>query len=534
MENKELSVILQTLEKLKSYRAQYHTEWEELGQIFAPGTQNFTSSSKPWKKLNSSIDGHAPYFAQRLAAHIFGSAVNPATKFVRFVIDEYKAKLSKQEEDELEIINDRVLRSYICAKSGFSSSILEAISSAIIFGSGALYLNNKLGDDIIFKSLPLSQIYIAENDAGQVDTLFRCFKLSAKQLVQAFGIDNVSENVRTAAAQEPESEFEVVHCTRPNLFAKKKSEKFESYYVEVENNHILEKEMSSTFPFIVFRWAKHIGEKYGHGQGKLALTAIRALSHIRRENAKSLSFANNPVVLLADDGVIIPDQWSPGGVIQGAMSSLDGQKRLETWSPAGNSQAGLALYESEKDLLGKIFFAEDITMPIDKTRRTATEVNMIKNDQIRFLVGHIARMVDELLVPMAELHLQMLVENGEFADLKTKIMDKELKPEFVGSMTSLLKMEDVRATQMFLQSVLPLSQLDPSVIDRVNIDRVVLDTQKGTGTPSYILRSDEEFQALQQQKQAAQQQQMQMQNALAASEATKNISQANKYDQGGM
>lgn len=528
----DIKHILDTFSALKNQRHLYHTEWEELSEIFSPGMQNFVTHTKPWKKRNNSIDGHAPYYAQKLTSYLFGQATNPATKFVKFDVADFDVKLTKSEQLELDELNRRVLRTFASSKSNFASSIQEALFSSIIFGPGALYIDNQLGRDIKFKALPLSQIYFSENDAGHVDTLFREFKFSAKQLVQAFGKENVSEKVRTCLVSNPEEMFTVLHCTYPNMDSKKTKDKYLSYYIELDTNHILEKQELSSFNFIVFRWSKHIGEKYGHGQGKLALTAIRHLSHIRRENAKSLSFNNNPVMLTADDGVIIPESITPGMVIQGAMSSLDGQRRLEMWNPGGNSQAGLALYEQEKDLLAKLFFAEDLNLPVDRTRRTATEVSIMRNDQIRFLTPHMARLTNELLKPMAELVVQLLAENGEFDDFETDILNYELEPDFLGPLSQLLKFEDVRATQQFLQSILPLAEIDNSILESIDFQKIVEDTRQGTGTPSHVMRSEEEVESIRQQKAAAQQQQMAMQSALASSEVSKNLGQANKYNEG--
>lgn len=531
MESKEVELILGRLSSLQSQRAPLESEWEEIKNILCPGTQNFNGSkSTPWRPIGGSIDGHAAYLLQKLVSHIYSEAVNPQTKFVKYSLADHKVVLTKEEEIELDLINTRVLQRFADPKSNFSTAIQQTINSGIAFGPGILYIDNNLGKNIKFKSLPLSQCYIADNESGLVDTIFRKFKFTAKQAVQAFGRENVSKNIIVAYTNDPEQEFDILHCIYPNIESKKKNEKFESHYIEIEAKHVLQTQYLSKFPCIVFRWNAMIGEKYGHGQGKLALTVVRMLSKLRQQNILAKEMALRPILLTSDDGVLIPNPLNPGMVIEGGM--MDGQKRIDVLPINGNIQAGDAMYERELELLGQLFFAEDIASPVDKTRRTAVEVNMMGNDRMKFMSAQIARFLDQCLKPMADNVLQDMVENGEFNDLKTRILNYDLEPEFLGAITQLLKMADVRATQNFMQSVLPMVQLDPSIVNRINFDMFVKDTQKGTGTPSYILRSDEEVAAIQQAQQAQQQQQMQMQSALGASEVSKNLGQANKFNSG--
>jgi hypothetical protein len=526
----ELRYILDIYKTLCSQRAVYETEWEELARIYTPGMQSFQSKSKPWEIETRSIDGHAAYFKQKLVSHVFSQSVNPQTKFVKYSVSDKKVVLTKEEEIELDEINSRILQKFASSRSNFSTAIQQCIESGVVFGPGVLYVDNKIGDGIKFKTLPLSQCYVAENDSGLVDTIYRKFKFTAKQLVQSFGITNVSKTVQATHEANPEEEFEVLHCIYPNKESKKLRDKYLAYYVELGNEHVLDKQYLSHFPCVVFRWASMIGEKYGHGQGKLSLTSVRMLSKARQQSILAKELANRPILLTSDDGVLIPNPLNPGMVIEGGM--MDGQKRIDILPIQGNIQAGDDIYQRELELLGQIFFAEDIATPIDKTRRTAVEINTMNNDRFRFMTSHIAKLIDQLFKPMADLVLQLMVENGEFNDLKTKVLDLDLEPEFLGPITQLLKMEDVRATQNFMQSVLPMVQLDPSIINRINFDMFVKDTQKGTGTPSYILRSDEEVEAIQAQQQAQQQQQMDMQSALGSSEVAKNLGQANKFNQG--
>jgi hypothetical protein len=518
-----LNYTIERFKDLQAERSVLESEWQELSDIFQPGIQDFTSSSEPtWREANRTIDGHGKYLVQKLTAHLFGQLSNPATKWIHFIKDDDSEVVAPTFQNEVDIINKRHLRVFNDHKSNFASETQALYSSMIVFGIGIMYVENRLGKDISFKTIPLSQCYISENHKGTVDTLFRKFKFSAKQLVQAFGMDNVSEQVRKVLDKTPDKEFEIIHAVYPYLNAKRKKEQFTNEYIELGTQHILQKTKIEHFPYFVPRWAKHTGEKYGHGQGKLALSVIRSMTHIRLESHKSLDFSNSPLFLTSDDGVFIPDEITPGSFIEGGLSSMDGQKRIDIINPTGNPAAGLQLYELERDLLNKIFFIEDITMPVDKTRRTATESSLINQDRIRFLAPFISR-IESDLSSLVEHVLKLLNENGELDDISPETKSVNLKAEFLSPLARLLKMEDTRASQQFLQASLPLLQFKPELANMINFEEIINNARIGTGSPANILKTPEEyFQALQQQQQQ-QQAMMEQQNALNASQIAKNV-----------
>jgi hypothetical protein len=48
-----------------------------------------------------------------------------------------------------------------------------------------------------------------------IDTIYREFELSAEQIVSEFGIDNVSDKVKTALEKKPDQKFTLVQAIFP-------------------------------------------------------------------------------------------------------------------------------------------------------------------------------------------------------------------------------------------------------------------------------------------------------------------------------
>ena len=56
--------------------------------------------------------------------------------------------------------------------------------------------------------------YIAEDDKGRIDTVYRKFNLSARALVQKFG-NKVSQDIKVMAEKDPYQEVDILHAVYP-------------------------------------------------------------------------------------------------------------------------------------------------------------------------------------------------------------------------------------------------------------------------------------------------------------------------------
>ena len=57
----------------------------------------------------------------------------------------------------------------------------------ITFGTAAMFIEEDNDDLLKFSTRHIDEVYIAENDKGRIDTIFRRFHMTARALVQKFG-----------------------------------------------------------------------------------------------------------------------------------------------------------------------------------------------------------------------------------------------------------------------------------------------------------------------------------------------------------
>jgi len=111
------------------------------------------------------------------------------------------------------------------------------------FGTAAMSMEEDFNGDVFFcQSFPIGSYMIAKNEYGKVDTFCREFKMTVRQIVQKFGIDEVKKEINWSKISnyvknlwdinQTEQWIEVVHFIYPNpdYNPKKLESKFKKYY----------------------------------------------------------------------------------------------------------------------------------------------------------------------------------------------------------------------------------------------------------------------------------------------------------------
>ncbi len=70
------------------------------------------------------------------------------------------------------------------AESNFITSVHELYLDLGAYGTAVIFVEDKPGKPIGFRSFHLADCYVAENHEGVVDTVYRRYKHTARQLMQ--------------------------------------------------------------------------------------------------------------------------------------------------------------------------------------------------------------------------------------------------------------------------------------------------------------------------------------------------------------
>ena len=203
-------------------------------------------------------------------------------------------------------------------RSNFQREMFLTIRSMIIFGTGVISVE-MIGGDIIFKSHHIGYMFFDVNNRAEIDTVYRQIFYTVRQAAQQFGKDNLSKSAKKAFDSGKLSDIhEYVHVCEPNenFDGKIGSGKVKSFYICIPDKDIVKEDSDfQHLPYLVARFARTPGGIMGYGPAMEYIDDIRMLNRMARSNIEAREIANNPPMMVEDDGVIGQPVVGPMGTI---------------------------------------------------------------------------------------------------------------------------------------------------------------------------------------------------------------------------
>lgn len=554
----DIQAVLQRHEVLKRKKEQWYPLYQALAHFVLMRKQYFTrdATAGPFL-LNRVFDSTADHALHSMASSVLGQIwPNPFESF------EFVPQVAQDEavySDSFEMmstVNEILPANLALPEAGVMTAFHEAIIDAGLFGDGAIY-TIETGDyrcPVKAKSIDAKTITYAENEHGQVDTVYMEKIYTLGQLVKKFGEKNVSAKSRTAY-RDPKKlsdEIKVLHVIEPRLERNplklgNQDMAFASFHIEIDEKHVLLESGFNEMPVHVFRfWKSRPDDARGWSPAMTALADIRALNKLVEMFEKAGEMGLDPPKMVSSEDVLgagkIP--WGPGVSIPVHMSGRLASAGIAPIQPIMTTSNPSWAIQRMQDLRANIqqYFMLDILSDLSNTsRQTLGEAN-IRNELRQFMVGpHLIRILLELVTPFLDRSFNILLQMGLFGVIRGSVQDAQLQmqgispkyisEDFISRRTSglrgyrinfinpaarLMKLEESQGLNTLTAYTLSLAQVDPNVVKTVKWDEAVRTMQKLSGASQKVMRSPAEVlamiqaeaeMAMQQQQLAAEQQQ---------------------------
>ena len=218
------SALISRFDRLSGRRQNWETHWQEVADYMLPRKADITKRrSRGDKRMEKIFDSSPLQALELLASSLHGMLTNPSTPWftLRFKqleeINDDEAKLWLEEATEV------MYKAF--NRSNFQQEIFELYHDLITFGTAAMFIEEDDDDLLKFSTRHIDEIYIAENQKGKIDTIFRRFNMTSRALVQKFGT-NVSKDVSSISVKNPYEEISIIHAVYPrNDFNPNKKDK---------------------------------------------------------------------------------------------------------------------------------------------------------------------------------------------------------------------------------------------------------------------------------------------------------------------
>lgn len=552
-------------------------ERQELGERIASRYDTLEALRRPWEPLWQDI---ATYVMPRRSPGMGGTVGYPSTAAAATLFDTtaVQANLtlangqlawmsplespwfgydpgSTKDDDAKRWLSEvtRVSQSKL-ARSNFYTSVHEFYLDRGAFGTACLYVEisrKRNGKRVLnTQCWPVGTFVVDEDADGEVDTVIRTFKLTARQAAQKFGLDNLSPKVRKQA-QDPkqwDQKADYLHAIYPREDAERDASKADAanmpiaaVYVEKDCKHVCLTGGYPEMPVFVSRfleWGTGLGSLYGWCPAFVALPEARQLNYFAMWADALAEKISDPPWLAPEDLEGEIDVNARGVTyFSRELASANALPRPMV-ADVGRMNELMERIKDRKQAINDAFHVDLFQMfsQIQK-QMTAREVAERSSEKLIQFSPTFSRLTNELFNPMLERIFSLLLLNGDFGPLEN-IPQALLKPVPGNEGMVELPSPDVAYSsrialslralpsigyQRTLERLSMVSQMSPDVLDNYDFDAAERSAALTDGVPVEFLRPIDERDKLREARAQAQAQQAQQQQAMMAAEAAAKV-----------
>lgn len=532
-EGKEL---VRAYDDLKHRRAVFDGLFQDIRELIRPNAEDFTGKLAKGSVRNDEVFDDTPTMAlEKLSNGIHSFITNPSSRWFEFLSKSYDINRNYDAIAWFEAVSDRVYSYKRLPKAQWASSMHELYMELGAFGTGVMmsYWEPKMGI-IMYKTFPLANCFIDENDQGIVDTVYRKVTWTTRQAKQYFG---ERLPIKILEERDQAKEWEFVYAVYPrrerNISSKlSKDMPFAAVWFSYDLKEIIEVSGYKSFPYQVPRWSRVCGEVYGRSPAMSQLQNVRVLNSMNRIILQSSQLQAAPPLMIEDENVIGNVNLAPYELIYTQPGAENAVRPLNL---GGRIDINFQMIEARQNMIKQGFYNDLFTLPdtAGRDRVTATEFMETRDYQLRQLSPVLSRLEVELLQPQLERDYELLVEHSSernpiLPPAPPSLERVTMDINYMSPAAMAQKNAKGANMQRFLGDLVQLANVEPKVLKSVDIMGVAQDMAELRNVKRDRIRSPEELQAIE--EEAAQQQQMAMatQAAPQMAAAMKDLSVAAK------
>lgn len=526
---------------LLNERTPWISDYRELAEHFNPRKMRALDQGDKTNEggLNDTLLDNVSIIAMRvLAAGMQGGMTSPARPWFRLGVPDSTLEESVNVKEWLDEVGVRMR--IVFSRSNFYSSMHSQYRELGVFGTNCMFMEEDFEEVVKFITLTAGEYACSQDASMTVATVFRLFELNAEQIVERFGVDNVSQTIKSAFEDPAQIDnyFKIAHAVFPNpdkRFWKEDVEgkDFISVYYEYEsaeeNTHFLEYEGYYEKPFTAPRWDVTGNDTYGSAPSMDVFNDVRQLQAMKATMLKTLQKE-------ADPPMNAPSSLKDASLAPGAVNFIDtaGVKFEPAINVKPDPQKTMIAIEDVKnsireglynDLFKMLALASDNDM-------TATEVQQRVEEKLIQLGPVLERFQSEVLDVIIDRVFGIMLRRGLLPPPPEELEGMDLKVEYISVLAQAQKMVGTASVEQFINFVMNTGNVFDEALDILDVDEATEEYAEMLGVSPKVVRSREERQQIRETR-AQQQAEIAQQEAIAqASQSVKNFSAAQTDGEG--
>ncbi|WP_440493125.1 portal protein [Serratia sarumanii] len=528
------------LSQLITARSSYDSHWKELSDFILPNCGRFLTTDAGRNKRNTKVVDPTGGLASRtLESGMLSGITSPTRPWFSLntpnkqLMDSWPVKMWLSQV--VELMND------VMNKSNWYQSLTVLYRYLGTFATGAISILEDDEDVIRTHVLPIGSYYISNSDRLQVDTVFRKFSMTCRQLVAKFGLENVSDSVKSSwDTGAYETWFEVVHAVLPNTNRdtgklNSKNKRYSSVYYEPggSGDKLLSESGFDEMPILVPRWDINGEDAYGSScPGILALGGVKALQLQQKRKDQAIDKLVNPPMMAPSSMKNERLSLLPGDVtyVNGA-GDMGGFKPVYEINPRISEL--LESIQDGRQLTNECYFVPLFNMFSNiNTRSMPIEaVNEMRDEKMLQIGPVLDRLNDELLDPAIDRIFNIMNRRGMLPPPPEELQGQPLRVEYTSVMAQAQKAVGIGSIERFVGFIGNMTAAGfQQAADKLDVDQAIDEYGDMLGVPTTITKSDEQVQAEREQRAQQQQAAQSLQMGAGAADIAKTLSQSGTGD----
>lgn len=525
--------VIRDWEYLHQKQANFRTLWNITAQFVLPANDVFIGEFAEGVNRNTRIfDSTAIIGNERFAAAMEAMLTPRSQIWHKLKAEDEELNDNPAVQRYLDEVNKILFAARYHSEANFASQTDECYMSLGAYGNNLLFIDEAVGKCIRYRSVPLSELVWSLNHQGQVDTVYRKFKYTAKQAMQHWGDKALPQQVKNTYKKTPFEEIDFLHAIRPNHeytpFAYgDKGKRFECWYIHLGTKAVIERGCYRVFPCAVGRYRVAPRENYGRGPATTCLPDIRTANEMVKTGLRAGQKAVDPPILLAEESVLQNFNLRPGANNYGMVSS-DGKPLAIPFESKGNFEVHKELLGDTRSVVRDTFLNTLFQILVQNPNMTATEALLRAQEKGELIAPAMGRQQSEFLGPCIHRELDILDDAHQLPPVPQELLrsGRGIRIEYTSPLARALRAEEGSAIMNTVQDIAQLANLDPSVKYLMDWHEAGREMATIRGCPAKLLHSEEEIATL---LEHANEQQQQQQAAAAAPQlalGAKNLAQA--------
>lgn len=522
---------------LKNERTSWETNWRELSDFIQPMRSRLLCDqqvNKGDRRNSKIINNEATEDSGALAAGMMSGLTSRSRPWFNLVVQNKQAMEFGPVKDWLFEASER-MRDVLLRSNYYNCQHVSYLEMGV-FGTGAIWIDADSKTGIRCEVFTAGEYYVANGADGKCNSFYREFKLTAAQMAERFGKENLSNQAQNALSQSQQDQwFDCVQMVEPNadhVPGSKVSKRLPFIGLVWEkaapSEKVLEQKGYHEFPVAVMRWDALPGDCYGTGPGRRCLGDIKALQLYERNSARLVETGANPAMQAPSSLRGHPSSTTPGSITY--VDQVGGQNQMAPiYTPDAKWLQFIEAKIAQHVARIRRSFYTDLFLMISQMDdvRTATEINARREEKMSMLGPVVERVDFEGLDPIIErvfgimlrqsLPIWAGIVDGEplLPEPPEEIGDTVVEADYISILAQAQKASAVTGLERIASTIGNLSGAFPEVRDKFDADQWVDEYGEAIGVVPTVIRGDEEVAAIREQR-AQQQQAAEAQQAMAS------------------